>query len=194
MIHKDLQKTENYEITPGKICWRPKYKLKEIWKLNKYQLSLKDFGATKIKIGQGAYGEVFIVNWKLNYNNYALKVLDKDIISQQGCERQIMREKEITYSLDHKNIIRLESYFHDSNYCYFLFELWRVGTLKTLINENRKLSLELTRFYAIELINVLCYLKKHNIVHRDLKPQNILIDDRFHIKVADFGAAKKLIQ
>ena len=61
-----------------------------------------------------------------------------------------------------------------------------------MIKENRTLSLELTRFYAIELINTLSYLRKHNIVHRDLKPQNVLIDEKFHIKLADFGAAKRI--
>lgn len=42
----------------------------------------------------------------------------------------------------------------------------------------------------MELVNALEYLQKHNVVHRDLKPQNLLLDNTFHLKVADFGAAK----
>lgn len=52
------------------------------------------------------------------------------------------------------------------------------------------MGVELTRFYAMEIINGLEYLNKLNIVHRDLKPQNLLIDETFHLKIADFGAAK----
>lgn len=44
----------------------------------------------------------------------------------------------------------------------------------------------------MEIINALAYLREHNIVHRDLKPHNILIDETFHIKLADFGAAKQI--
>lgn len=42
----------------------------------------------------------------------------------------------------------------------------------------------------MEIINSLAYLQEHNIVHRDIKPQNMLLDDTFHIKLADFGTAK----
>ena len=65
-------------------------------------MSLNDFDSLKDPIGKGAYGEIYIVNWKLNYSNYALKVLDKDTIQQLGCEDQIMREKDILCSLNHK--------------------------------------------------------------------------------------------
>lgn len=44
----------------------------------------------------------------------------------------------------------------------------------------------------MEIVNALEHLRKNNIVHRDLKPKNILLDDTFHIKVADFGAAKEI--
>lgn len=102
-----------------------------------------------------------------------------------------MREKEITDTLNHPNIVRLEGYFHDSDYCYFLFELCSLGNLRELISNFRTLSLKLTRFYTMEIINALVYLRDNNIVHRDLKPQNLLLDDTLHIKICDFGAAKK---
>ena len=103
-----------------------------------------------------------------------------------------MREKDISNLMEHPNIVRLESYFHDSMNCYFLFEPCRVGDLSTFIKDNKKLNAKVTREFTIEIINALEHLRKHNVVHRDLKPHNLLLDDTFHIKLADFGAAKRI--
>lgn len=185
-----LTKTDIDKIEPGPIKPRAQYKLREVCQANNYILSLKDFEEEKILIGEGKFGEVYLVYCTLNDCKYALKILDKEIVQDCGYERHILREKEITSMLDHPNIVRLESYFHDSDYCYFLFELCRVGDLHTFIRTHGKLTVNLTRDYAMEIIQALEYLREHNIVHRDLKPKNILIDDSFHVKIADFGAAK----
>ena len=45
-------------------------------------------------------------------------------------------------------------------------------------------------FYA------LCYLHKNRICHRDIKPENFLLykeDDASHIKLIDFGLAKRVV-
>ena len=52
------------------------------------------------------------------------------------------------------------------------------------------MTTKLTREFTMEIVSALEEMQKHNVVHRDLKPQNILLDDTYHIKLADFGAAK----
>jgi serine/threonine protein kinase len=41
-----------------------------------------------------------------------------------------------------------------------------------------------------EVVDILEYLHSNNIAHRDLKPDNFLLDENYHIKFSDFGAAK----
>lgn len=49
----------------------------------------------------------------------------------------------------------------------------------------------MAKFYVAELILGIQYIHSKNILYRDLKPENILIDDKGHIRLADFGLAKQ---
>jgi serine/threonine protein kinase len=42
------------------------------------------------------------------------------------------------------------------------------------------------------MVNILCFLRSKNLVHRDLKPSNILLNENYHLVLADFGTAKHL--
>ncbi|KRX00703.1 Protein kinase-like domain [Pseudocohnilembus persalinus] len=67
------------------------------------------------------------------------------------------------------------------------------GDLGTLLTRKRKFTEEIARIYIAEIISALEYLHRNEIIYRDLKPENIILDKNGHIKITDFGLAKKLL-
>jgi serine/threonine protein kinase len=66
------------------------------------------------------------------------------------------------------------------------------GELFRLLVELRVLEVPMACFYSAEVLLALEYLHNKGLIYRDLKPENILIDDKGHLKLADFGFCKPL--
>ena len=64
------------------------------------------------------------------------------------------------------------------------------GELFYYLRKYIRFNEETTRFYASEILLAIEYLHQNKIIYRDLKPENILLDNKGHIKIADFGLSK----
>lgn len=64
------------------------------------------------------------------------------------------------------------------------------GELFSYLRRAGRFGSNMAKFYAAEIVLALEYLHAHNVVYRDLKPENLLLDARGHMKIADFGFAK----
>lgn len=47
------------------------------------------------------------------------------------------------------------------------------------------------KFFIAEVVLAIEHVHSLGVIYRDLKPENILIDERGHVKLADFGLAKE---
>ncbi len=73
-----------------------------------------------------------------------------------------------------------------------LFEYACGGELFTYLRNVGRFSSSTAQVYAAEIVLALDYLHRLCIVYRDLKPENLLLDRDGHVKLTDFGFAKKL--
>lgn len=73
-----------------------------------------------------------------------------------------------------------------------LFEFISGGELFSRLRKEGRFSNDVCLFYAVEILTSLQYLHKVQIVYRDLKPENLLISRDGHIKLTDFGFAKRI--
>ncbi len=65
------------------------------------------------------------------------------------------------------------------------------GDMMNLFIKKDILKEEEAKFYVAELMIAIDQVHKMNYIHRDLKPDNILIDEKGHIKLSDFGLCAK---
>lgn len=66
------------------------------------------------------------------------------------------------------------------------------GDLLSLIQRFDSLPELIARSYFLHLVDALDYIHGKGICHLDIKPDNILIDENYCLKLADFGAALKI--
>jgi len=128
----------------------------------------------------------------------ALKIIKNEMMEFISMD-DIEREVDVLKSLDHINITRLiESGYTEltsrgkSNRVYYIaLEVAAGGELFDFISMTGPFSEKVARYFFHQFIDAMEYLHDNGISHRDLKTENILLDKKFNLKVADFGYASK---
>lgn len=103
-------------------------------------------------------------------------------------------EEEEEYVAECPFLMGLYSTFQDKENLYFELEYIQGCTLLSQIRLYNQQVQKNMKFYATEVLLTLSHLHSHSIIYRDLKPENIVISmtERGHIKLVDFGFAKRL--
>ena len=150
-----------------------------------FELTIGDY-RIKRTIGEGSFSKVKLATHQQTKQLVAIKVLDKQKLSQKDQER-IRREMQILISLSHPNVIQVNEILENKSHYYIVMEYCAEGELFNYIVHKKRLSEEETSFIFYQIINGLEYIHSQNISHRDLKPENILMMSNRIIKIIDFG-------
>lgn len=144
------------------------------------------------ELGQGAYGTVF--KGKLTSEiPVAVKVLSNS--SEKG--EEFVNEMETMARIHHVNVVRLIGFCADGFRRALVYEYLPNDSLQKFISsanaKNVFLGWERLHHIALGVAKGIEYLHQgcdQTILHFDIKPHNILLDNDFNPKIADFGLAK----
>ncbi|GAA97405.1 uncharacterized protein L969DRAFT_94460 [Mixia osmundae IAM 14324] len=152
--------------------------------------SIKDFEIIK-PISKGAFGSVYLAKKKTTGDYYAIKVLKKSDMIAKNQVTNVKAERLILMTqADSEFVVRLYYTFQSRDYLFLVMEYLNGGDCAALLKVMGSLDENWTRAYAAEIILGLESLHRKDIVHRDLKPDNLLIDQRGHLRFSDFGLSK----
>ena len=155
------------------------------------KVTLNDFKILKV-LGRGTLGKVCLVQYKLTQKYYAMKIMKKDVILEQGQVTNTLLEKKILQNLNYQFLVGMDFCFQTQERIYFVMNFIRGGELFKHLKDCKFFPEEKAKFYSAIIGLALEYLHTHGIVYRDIKPDNILIDEDGYLKLADFGMAKML--
>ncbi len=71
-------------------------------------------------------------------------------------------------------------------------ELGAGGDLLNFVRKRKKLDEDTARVLFKQLIEGLGYIHSKGVLHRDIKLDNILLDGKGNVKIADFGVSKQV--
>lgn len=153
------------------------------------RMSLADFDLIKI-IGRGAFGEVHVGRERATGAVYAIKIMKKLEMQKKNQVEHIKAERDVLALADNPWVVKLQYSFQDEHMLYLVMEYLPGGDMMTILMKYDILTEPQTRFYIAETALAIWFVHQLNYVHRDLKPDNILLDNKGHVKLSDFGLCK----
>ncbi|TWW54238.1 Cyclin-dependent kinase 1 [Takifugu flavidus] len=143
------------------------------------------------KIGEGTYGVVYKGRHKTTGQVVAMKKIRLES-EEEGVPSTAVREVSLLQELKHPNVVRLLDVLMQESRLYLIFEFLSMDLKKYLdsIPPGQYMDPMLVKSYLYQILEGIYFCHCRRVLHRDLKPQNLLIDNKGVIKLADFGLAR----
>jgi len=135
-----------------------------------------------------SYNSVLLSGISMNNVNMIMKIFKKtdNISNEFDIIKKLQDHDNIIKLLDHNNQFTIDY----AEYHGFIMEKCTIDFMDIYLKYG-KLDNRLIKYYFHKLCESVKYCHKNDIAHLDLKPENMLIDNNYEFKLADFGLSKQ---
>jgi serine/threonine protein kinase/tetratricopeptide (TPR) repeat protein len=142
------------------------------------------------RIGEGGMGVVYRARDPRLNRQVAIKLLSPEMAAEPQARERLRREARAAAALDHPFICKIFEIGEDGDALYLVMEYIAGETLHSRLL-NGRMSLSETLHVTGEIAEALQEAHAGQFLHRDLKPANIMLTLQGHVKIMDFGLAKR---
>jgi eukaryotic-like serine/threonine-protein kinase len=142
------------------------------------------------KLGEGGMGQVFLARDVALDRNIALKFLSPSLQSDATARARFVQEARAAAAIDHPYVCKVFEAGEIDGRAFIAMEYLEGSTLDARLRSGPMEWTEARRL-ILEVGEALIKAHSKGIVHRDLKPSNIMQTTDGHIRVLDFGLAKR---
>jgi eukaryotic-like serine/threonine-protein kinase len=136
-------------------------------------------------------GEVYRARDRKLDRDVAVKVLPQSLAADADSLARFEREAKAVAALSHQNILAIHDFGNQDGIAYAVMELLEGETLRGKLDSG-PIAQKQAVDYALQVARGLSAAHEKGIVHRDLKPENLFVSKDGHVKILDFGLAKKV--
>lgn len=147
-------------------------------------------------IGRGSSANVYEGFDRRLERPVAVKVLHRQLSSDQAFLDRFKNEARSAASLKHSNIMSVHDWGEDTvdgePVPYLVMELLEGGSMRAMLDQGAVFSPSQVIAFGIDACRALHHAHKEGIVHRDIAPANLMFTVDGTLKIADFGLARAL--